>query len=230
MKLFDWEVLTIGILSRNRYWGESDSSMYHPVLATSTLIYGDGKVILVDPSEPYDLMSEKLYRYSGIRPEQVDIIFSTHYHGDHRVDASRYPNAACYMSQLSMLDFEKAERELAEGKGPASFVEGVRGVYQAVPGDELIPGVSLFALPGHTAGCTGLLFNAKEGRVLVTGDTIMGVEYFEHCNGYWFSDSIPETRKSIRNAAKAADWIIPGHGDVFSVKAHMPAAGEEETV
>jgi glyoxylase-like metal-dependent hydrolase (beta-lactamase superfamily II) len=217
----NWEILTIGNLSRNKFWGESNHTCYHPVLATSTVIWDDGQIILVDPSEPLELLSKKLDQYCGLKPEQVDIVFSTHFHGDHRVDAHRYPNAACYMSETALADLEWAAKEVAAGTLSPRLLDSITGVFGSVSGS-LTPHIRLIDLPGHTPGSTGLLFPAAEGRMLISGDTIMGVEYFEHCEGYWFNKSQEETRVSIRKAALEADWIIPGHGDIFSVQAHQP--------
>ena len=50
--MYTFHILTIGHLSRNRYWGESDSIAYRRALATCTLISGSGQQILVDPSLP----------------------------------------------------------------------------------------------------------------------------------------------------------------------------------
>ena len=46
----DVPIITIGNLSRNRYWGESDDRAYRPAICTCTLISGDGFRLLVDPS------------------------------------------------------------------------------------------------------------------------------------------------------------------------------------
>ncbi|UCF16596.1 MAG: hypothetical protein JSW59_03870 [Phycisphaerales bacterium] len=45
-----WDVITIGNLSRNRYWGESDDRGVRSAICTCTLIRGDGFNVLVDPS------------------------------------------------------------------------------------------------------------------------------------------------------------------------------------
>lgn len=42
-----WDVVTIGNLSRNRYWGESDAKGVRAAICTCTLITGDGLSIVV---------------------------------------------------------------------------------------------------------------------------------------------------------------------------------------
>src|SRR5689334_20606422 len=45
-----WDVITIGNLSRNRYWGEGDRKGVRSVICSCTLIQGDKFRLLVDPS------------------------------------------------------------------------------------------------------------------------------------------------------------------------------------
>lgn len=224
----EWKLLTIGNLSRNKYWGESDSEAYHPVLATTTVIRDNGTVILVDPSQPFEIMKKKLAKYCCLAPEDVDVVFATHYHGDHRVDADKYVNAVCYMSQDSLHDFENFRIKAAGDKAMEAPASGNRELFLPAP-SRLSDRVVLYPLPGHTPGLTGLMFESEKKRVLVAGDTIMGEEYFENRDGYWFNENLEITVQSILKAAEDADVIIPGHGDVFSVLRHMPG-GERRPV
>src|ERR1017187_2209384 len=50
-KVKRWDVITVGNLSRNQYWGEANDKAVRKVLCTCTLIRGDGFQLLVDPSE-----------------------------------------------------------------------------------------------------------------------------------------------------------------------------------
>lgn len=208
-----WKTLTLGHLSRNKFWGESDDAQYHSVVATTTLIQADGVNILVDPTLPIAETEALLQLHAGLHREDIHIVFATHYHGDHRVDASAYPNAKRYMSPASMADASAAMEEVRRGRGIPGFVTGL-DAFCAAP-EFLCPGVTLYPLPGHTDGNTGLLLQAPQGRVLVAGDTIMGEEYFCTGEGYWFNTSQEKTRSSIEAAARDADFIVPGHGDWF---------------
>ncbi len=91
--MYTFHILTIGHLSRNRYWGESDSIAYRRALATCTLISGSGQQILVDPSLPEGDMPEALLNACGLHPEDITQVFTTHYHYDHHVSPLAFPNA-----------------------------------------------------------------------------------------------------------------------------------------
>lgn len=211
-----WKALTLGHLSRNKFWGESDDAQYHSVVATTTLVQTEGVNILVDPTFPVDQTEALLRKYTGLSREDIHIVYATHFHMDHRMDAAAYPNAKLYMSAASMADAYSALEEVKQGRGIPKFVVGLEA-FSAAP-EELAPGVRLYPLPGHTDGNTGLMLDAPEGKVLLAGDTVMGEEYFCAGEGYWFNTSAEKTHASIVQAARDADLVVPGHGDWFLTK------------
>ena len=85
-----WAIITIGNLSRNRYWGESDEKPLRDAICTCTLISGDGFQLLVDPSlaAKADMVKE-LARRTGLKPDQVTAVFVTHEHSDLGVYSGR---------------------------------------------------------------------------------------------------------------------------------------------
>lgn len=208
-----WKTITLGHLSRNKFWGESDAAQYHSVVATTTLIQADGVNILVDPTLPVAQTEALLRLHVGLSREDIHIVFATHFHGDHRVDADAYRSAKLYMSAASLADAQAAVEEVKQGRGVPAFVMGLER-FSSAPG-ELVPGVRLYPLPGHTDGNTGLMLDASEGKVLIAGDTIMGEEYFCAGEGYWFNTSAGKTHASIVQAAQDAAVVVPGHGDWF---------------
>ena len=49
-KVKRWDVITIGNLSRNRYWGENDAKGVRSAICTCTVVQGEGFRLIVDPS------------------------------------------------------------------------------------------------------------------------------------------------------------------------------------
>ena len=79
-----WDIITIGNLSRNRYWGESEDRPLRPALCTCTLIQAGGSRLLIDPScEDADRMAAELDRRAGLKPSDITTVFITHHHADH---------------------------------------------------------------------------------------------------------------------------------------------------
>ena len=70
-----WEILTIGNLSRNRYWGEGDDRARRPAICTCTLVVTRPGRLLVDPSlSEADSMARKLDRQTGLKPRRAAIL------------------------------------------------------------------------------------------------------------------------------------------------------------
>ncbi len=217
--MYNWKIITIGHLSRNRYWGEDEEIGYRMPLATSTLIFDDKEKIIVDPSLPPEEMEKSLFDNSGIKPEEITKVFSTHNHYDHLVSPDLFKNAKWYMSGIDLEDLKENLEEYKKIWKPLD--KDI--VMQYTSADEVLAeGITTVALPGHTKGTTGLLFDAPEGKVLISGDSIMTNEFFQNKKPYFFCRDLEESENSIDKAVELADFIIPGHGNAFSVKAYHP--------
>lgn len=216
-----WHLITSGHLTRNKFWGEDEGKMYHPVISTTTVIQTGNYNILVDPSMNADQMKMELYSRCGLRAEEIDLIYSTHKHYDHWMGVDGFPNAEFYMASED-LDYLHKHMDYI----PNDRVDILK---KAKPAREkLVEGISLVALPGHTMGLQGLLFEGPEGKILIAGDSVMTYEFFQAKEGYFFSVSDELSKKSIEKAAQIADFIIPGHGNYFSVKAYPFKVNEEK--
>ncbi|MHC4435603.1 MAG: MBL fold metallo-hydrolase [Planctomycetota bacterium] len=87
-----WDVITIGNLSRNRYWGESDDRGVRSAICSCTVITGDGFRIIVDPSlRDEKAMATELDRRTGLSLDEIDAVFITHQHGDHHFGLKHFP-------------------------------------------------------------------------------------------------------------------------------------------
>ncbi|MDQ3443332.1 MAG: MBL fold metallo-hydrolase [Chloroflexota bacterium] len=204
---FRWDVLTIGHLSRNRYWGESDDRAYREPLCTCTLIRTDGFTVVVDPGLPPGEMVRVLDRRVGLAPGSVDMVFLTHFHGDHRVGLDAFPDADWRMAPS---EFEHGRNQLAAGSPDRGLLERLRPA-----GPELIPGVTVVETPGHSAGHASLVFESEGKRIAVAGDAAMTREFFQH-RDYYFNTVDPDAAvTSIQIIAGAADIVVPGHDNHF---------------
>lgn len=202
MNIF-WAQLNIGCLSRNRFWGESEEKAYRKAECTSTIICSGNECILVDPGVEKEKMKFLLDRRCGLPIERVSTIFFTHLHADHRVDA------ACY-SGIRMVATKEEIQDNFEEIGKVGWFEALEAAKE-----ELIPGVKVVRLPGHTRGCAGLAFDGRDGKILIAGDAVMTRSFFEQEQGYFNSYNHEEARNSIRHIRKDYTLIVPGHDILF---------------
>lgn len=204
---FQWDVLTIGHLSRNRYWGESDDRAYREPLCTCTLIRTDGFTMVVDPGLSPEEMVRVLDRRAGIAPGSVDLVFLTHFHGDHRAGLAAFPDADWRMAPS---EFEYQRCQLAAGSPDRELLERLQPARS-----ELIPGIIVIETPGHSAGHASLVFESEGKRIAVAGDAAMTRDFFRH-RDYYFNTIDPGAAvASIEAIARAADIVVPGHDNYF---------------
>jgi glyoxylase-like metal-dependent hydrolase (beta-lactamase superfamily II) len=206
-----WTVLTIGHLSRNRFWGEDQSQARRPPLCTSALMRAGDAVILVDPPLPPAEMAGLLDRRTGLAPGAVTHVFLTHFHGDHRAGLEAFPGIPWLMPEVevghwdALLAGDAAERRLLERITPVP-----------AEGGAVAPGVRTMHLPGHTPGLAGLVFEDGDGfRVVLAADAAMTRDFFEARAGYFNSDDFDAAAQSIDRLRAEAEVILPGHDNLF---------------
>jgi glyoxylase-like metal-dependent hydrolase (beta-lactamase superfamily II) len=120
----------------------------------------------------------------GIRPEEVDVVLSTHLHWDHaggftrlseggRVEVT-FPRAKHFVQRTEWdfaLDCDPRSKAayLAEDFVPVAEA----GLVEFVDGDaEILPGVELRLTGGHTPGNQVVIFRAGDMAAAMTGDLI----------------------------------------------------------
>ena len=206
-----WAVLTIGHLSRNRFWGEDDSRGRRGPLCTSVLIRSGEAVILVDPSLPPADMPGLLDRRAGLTPDAVTHVFLTHFHGDHRFGLEAFPDVPWLMPDA---EIALVRENSASGSAESDLLERITPV--AAEGGIVAPGIETRHLPGHTAGLAGLAFTDADGfRVLVAADSAMTRDFFNARAGYFNSSDFDAVAASIDRLRREADIIVPGHDNFF---------------
>ena len=156
-----WDLITIGNISRNRYWGESDEKGVRPPLCTCTLVRGDTYCLLVDPSiQDETAMAFELNRRSGLRPADITHVFMTHPHGDHHFGLRHFPAATWLAAAPVAADIN---REAKYAKPVAAHDPAAR----------LLGDLELLHTPGHTEHHYSLRFTCEGLSIIIAGDAAM---------------------------------------------------------
>jgi glyoxylase-like metal-dependent hydrolase (beta-lactamase superfamily II) len=168
---------------------------------------------------------------AGLRPADVDAMLMTHMHGDHVAglydgERSVFPNAELIVSQaerafwdapdgldeLQRTQLDMARRGFAVHAGRTTL---------AAPGGEVVPGVTMVALPGHTPGHVGYLVDGPD-PLLIWGD-VVHLPAFQIARPEWYFrfDVDPQaaiaTRRRILDQVATEGWRVTG--------AHLPFPG-----
>jgi len=183
------------------------------------LLRRGGKTILFDTGSFGDrpMLLARLEAL-GVRPEQIDLVFASHFHFDH------VANAELFSCPVALSAPERAYVE-AEGylasKDP--YVPRALAPYLAsrlvtvCDGDELVPGVRVMVLPGHTPGTAGLLL-ADDG-VLLAADAVKNAWDFvrgEPPPAFFSRETAPANYRKVR---EVAEEVVPGHDRPFRIGA-----------
>ncbi|GAC1701191.1 MAG: MBL fold metallo-hydrolase [Candidatus Acidiferrum sp.] len=165
--------------------------------ASSFLLRAQGKNILIETGNgtKWESKLRKIYSIdegdplkvalseAGVLPEQIDIVINTHLHFDHAGgntrlvdgrDAPSFPNAT-YFVQRGELEhaLHPSERDRAS-YFPDRFVPVTEaGQWHLLDGDAaILPGVSVFMIPGHNANLQAVKITGGGRTVLCVADLI----------------------------------------------------------
>jgi glyoxylase-like metal-dependent hydrolase (beta-lactamase superfamily II) len=159
---------------------------------TTTLIYADNMIILSDPGVLSDqkIMIDALKK-EGLGVDDISHIFITHSHLDHYRNIGMFPKAKT-IEFWGIWDGGKCE--------PYS--------------EHFSKDSKIIKTPGHSYDGLTMLVTTSDGVVAIAGDL-------------WWSKKGPEKdpfaldneilKKSREEVLVLANYIVPGHGDIFKV-------------
>lgn len=215
-----FDVISIGCLSKNLLWGETQSA--RTPHATTTLIRAGKRNILVDPGLPGAVLAARLYERTGLKPEEIDTVFLTNYRPAHRAGVSAFPRAKVLLFEAEKEFVLPRLEQLAEaageddGGGAAVIRQELELLEKMkVADDKLAPNVDLFPLPGFTPGTCGLLVSLPTASVLIAGDGVPTQDHFLAMQTLPDGHDVRQAGESMREVYEIADLIVPGHDNVF---------------
>jgi glyoxylase-like metal-dependent hydrolase (beta-lactamase superfamily II) len=200
-KIIHWDVVTIGNLSRNRYWGESEEKSLHSVICTTTVITGKNFHVVVDPSlADTKAMAEELKRRTGLTPDDIDVAFVTHEHGDHHCGLPGFPKAKWLATAQAAAEINRTSK----------YQKNVE-----VVGSTIFDVIDVVTTPGHTPGTAGLRFDYKGLSVFVAGDAIATRDFWDEGRIYFKALDVEVAKQSYKKIASISNIIVPGHDNYF---------------
>ena len=167
--------------------------------STTTLIDTGQHKIIMDPGCHRELLLKSLSQNS-ISTGDIDTVFISHYHPDHCLLMGIFENATVFDS-----------------------VQWQKGPTDGETGDKLPDtDIQIIKTPGHAPEHASLLVPTAKGKVLVAADVFwwaageeQKIDIAKHDD---FASDQTTLKLSRSHALKIADYIIPGHGQMFQVK------------
>jgi glyoxylase-like metal-dependent hydrolase (beta-lactamase superfamily II) len=202
-KVDRWAIVTIGNLSRNRYWGEPDAKPLREAICTCTLVSGPGFHLLVDPSLPSGAdMAKELDRRTGLKPDDITGIFVTHEHADHFAGIAHFPKAAWFAGS-------RTAEILNRGQGLPRKIDAAPGM--------LFDAIEAIPTPGHTSSHHSLRFQWEGRAVVAAGDAVATRDFWRERRSYYNAVDPEQAARTMDALASTASVIIPGHDNYFLV-------------
>lgn len=167
--------LDLGIMTYRRNYGIKE---WLPII--SWYIKAQGKHILVDTG----ISAQESYYYTdspvqdivdfegglrkvGISSGDVDLIIQTHLHFDHVGNTHRCKKARVIV-QKKELQFALSPHPLQGYLYDPKLLNCLR--FELVTGDqEVVPGIQVIHLPGHTPGIQAVSVNTAKGKAIISG-------------------------------------------------------------
>jgi glyoxylase-like metal-dependent hydrolase (beta-lactamase superfamily II) len=213
------DIISIGTLSRNRIWNETD--VVRTAHATTSLIRTSKRLILVDPGLPAVALGARLHERTGLLPDRIDTVFLTNFRPAHRAGLSIFTRAKVLMHETEQLairqDLESLLRQAPEEDDDRKQIELDLRLLDTIepPDDRLVEGVDLFPLFGYTPGTCGLLISAPTTTLLIAGDAVPTLDHFLAGQVLPDSADIAAAQESMREVYEIADLIVPGHDNLL---------------
>jgi glyoxylase-like metal-dependent hydrolase (beta-lactamase superfamily II) len=175
--------------------------------ATATLIKSD-KNTLVDTGyfEDKETLVAALDE-ENLTPNQIDIVIITHMHLDHVVNTYLFENAKifCKLRKDYIGQYHIPKEKCLQR-------------FELIDGTEIAKDVSILLTPGHTEDHISVLVKTEKGNIVIAGDAIADESFVELSSKPPLAANFRDYDESRKKIIAVADYIIPGHGDMFKVK------------
>ena len=179
-------------------------------------------------------------RLLGVDAAEVRDVVITHLHYDHVGNFDLFPAATLHLQDLEMryATGRHMRHECFRGAFEVEDVVGMlRRVYegrvQFHDGDaELLPGVSLHLIGGHTLGLQAVRIATRRGAIVLASDASHFYANMEQARPFpivWSVGDMVEGYRRLRQLAASPAHIIPGH-DPLVLERYPPAGGELEGI
>jgi len=160
---------------------------------TITLVRDGDLVMVVDPGILRDrqILIDALAK-ENLSVDDVNVVFLTHSHADHYVNAGMFPKA-------KILEYFGLWNENTVNNWPENFS----------------PNLRILHTPGHDYTGLTLFVDTEEGVVAICGDVFWKKNHPENPHDDAYASNPERLRDSREMILETADWIIPGHGPMY---------------
>jgi len=158
----------------------------------------------------------------GLSPNDVDLVILTHLHWDHCFNLEYFPNATFFVQREELkyavdpLPMDKRPYEIGIPEIQPPWMKIFGKIIVTGKEDEIIPGVRVMHLPGHTPGMQGVVVNTSAGEWIIAGDNVPLYDNWEGDNALKHIPSpvyqnMYDYNISLNRIDSFGNNVLPGH-------------------
>jgi glyoxylase-like metal-dependent hydrolase (beta-lactamase superfamily II) len=183
----------VKVLIKGYTTADSNSGEEEKTCATTTLVRDKDIIMVCDPGvlDSQQILVEALEK-EGLTITDVNHVFITHSHIDHYRNIGMFPDAKT-LEYYGIWDGAKVD------DWKEDFSKDIR----------------IIKTPGHNYDGLTLFVKTKEGVVAICGDVFWKEGEPENDP---YASNLEKLNESRKKVLEMADWIVPGHADIFKVK------------
>ncbi|MCK4792857.1 MAG: N-acyl homoserine lactonase family protein [Desulfobacteraceae bacterium] len=185
------------------------------------------------PTQEIDVALGKL----GLSPLDIDFVIFTHLHWDHCFNLDYFPRAT-FLVQKKELEYAVDPLPFPDKKAYGVGIPEAQPPWMQVFGriitldgdQEILQGIQVIHLPGHTPGFQGVVVETEEGPWAIAGDTVPLYENWEgndtvdHLPGGVYQ-SLDDYYSSLKKLERYGDKILSGHDEKVLKHTSYPFSG-----
>ena len=172
----------------------------------------------------------------GVDAAEIEDVIITHMHYDHAGNIDEFPNARFHLQDEEMNyatgramthRFLRHSYALDDVLTMVKMVYGDRVVFHGGD-DDVLPGISVHHVPGHTRGLQCVRVDTARGQVVLASDTS---HYYENLEQEWPFATLEnlylmlEGFRKVKSLAADMQHIVPGH-DPLVLERYPPPSAE----
>ncbi|TCC56366.1 MBL fold metallo-hydrolase [Kribbella pittospori] len=149
----------------------------------------------------------------GLAPGDLDQVVLSHAHWDHAQNVDLFAGAQVFVHPAELNHLPDAP---IVPRWTKAMFDGLE-LREAVEGHQVMPGVEIVELPGHTPGSIGLSVSTAEGTAVLAADAVPTLAVLRACRASGRPYDQERADASVERVAALADIVYPGHDQAIRV-------------
>ena len=183
------------------------------------LIEGEQRIVFDSAHVGRRTLLQQRLTDNGLTPTDVDFHVVSHAHWDHVQNIDVFDHAPLLLHRDEIRYAHKPHRnDWATPQWTGAILDTIPGLTEVGEGHEVMPGVKVIELPGHSPGSIGLEVETDDGIAILVGDAIHNARVAQAGRSPLVFWNEQQATASIKRVVDSGALIYPGHDLPFRIK------------